>query len=154
MWEEIPERNRKILQMRKEGVRRSDVARKFNLSPSRIYLIEQQSRADKGTAERRVKLREQVVNADDLDALWAVEDLVDAIGVTVLTKKLLMKHFVEVAKKEISLGELMDMCIEAPVEGLENTSCQTPPAEYNQNHGTKPVKLCSANENVIWKHNE
>ena len=27
----IPERNRQILQMRKEGVRRSDVARKFNL---------------------------------------------------------------------------------------------------------------------------
>ena len=72
MWKEIPERNRQILQMRKEGIRRSDVARKFNLSPSRIYLIEQQSRADIGTAERRVKLREKVVNADDLDALWAV----------------------------------------------------------------------------------
>ena len=115
----IPERNRQILQMRKEGVRRSDVARKFNVSPSRIYLIEQQSRADRGTAERRVKLREQVVNVDDLDALWAVEDLVDAIGVTVLTKKRLMEHFVEVAKKEISLRELMDMCPEAPVEGLD-----------------------------------
>ena len=46
-------------------------------------------------------------------------DLVDAIGVTVLTKKRLMEHFVEVAKKEISLRELMDMCPEAPVEGLD-----------------------------------
>jgi DNA-directed RNA polymerase specialized sigma subunit len=43
----IPERNRLILQMRNEGVRRIEVARRFNLSPGRIEQIEKQDAVDK-----------------------------------------------------------------------------------------------------------
>jgi len=36
-----------------------------------------------------------------------------------MAKKRLMEHFVTVAKKEISLQELMDMCLDVPVQGRD-----------------------------------
>jgi transcriptional regulator with XRE-family HTH domain len=115
----IPERNRLILEMRKDGLTQLEVARRFKLSPSRIYLIEKQDAADRSLAGRRTRLREEIRNADDLERMWPVEDLVDAVGLIVVTKKRLMDHFVAAGKKEISLRELMDMCLDAPMEGLE-----------------------------------
>jgi len=56
---------------------------------------------------------------DDMEKLVVVEDLVDAIGMTVVAKNRLMDNFVAVVKNEISLRELMDMCLDAPVEGLD-----------------------------------
>lgn len=109
-----------------------DVARKFKLSPSRIHLVEKRAAADRLMAERRGRLGEMLRSDDDMEKLVAVEDLVDTLGVTVVAKNRLMEHFVKVATKEISLRELMDMCLDEPVEGLENSSCQTPPTEYNQ----------------------
>ena len=70
----IPERNRQILQMRKEGVQRIEVARRFNLSPGRIEQIEKKDAVDKATAERRAKLREAIRSADDPDKVWRVKD--------------------------------------------------------------------------------
>jgi hypothetical protein len=115
----IPERNRQILQMRKEGVRCIDVARRFDLSPSRIHLIEKRDASDRATAGRRAKLREAIHSADDPDKLWAVKDLLDAIGLPVMTKKSLVYHFRGVGKQQVSLREFMDMCLDAPVEGLD-----------------------------------
>jgi len=105
--------------MRKEGVRRADVARKFNLSSSRIDLIERRDAADRLMAERRSRLRGMLRTDDDMEKLVVVEDLVDAIGMTVVAKNRLMDNFVAVVKNEISLRELMDMCLDAPVEGLD-----------------------------------
>ena len=119
MWEGIPERNRQILQMRKEGVRRVDVARRFKLSPSRIFLIERRDSAEKSVAERRARLREALLAADDPERVWPVNDLVDAIGLIVVTKKRLMDHFQKAGKHQISLRELMDMCMDAPLEGFD-----------------------------------
>jgi transcriptional regulator len=65
----IPERNRQILQLRKEGKSQTEVARRFKLSPSRIYLIEKQDAADRSLAERRVKLREEIRAVADLDRM-------------------------------------------------------------------------------------
>jgi transcriptional regulator len=48
----IPERNRQILQMRKEGVQRLEVARRFRLSPSRIDQIEKR---DAGHCDERAR---------------------------------------------------------------------------------------------------
>jgi hypothetical protein len=56
---------------------------------------------------------------DALEELMPVEDLVDAIGVMVVAKKRLMTHFVAMGKKEISLQELMDMCLDVPVQGRD-----------------------------------
>jgi hypothetical protein len=70
-------------------------------------------------AERRAKLREQIRAADELEKLWRVEELIDAVGLFVVTKKRLMDHFVAVGKRQISLRELMDMCLDAPLEGLD-----------------------------------
>jgi transcriptional regulator with XRE-family HTH domain len=115
----MPERNRQILQMRKERLSQAKVARRFKLSPSRIYLIEKRDAADRSKAERRARLRETMRSADDPDKPWPVEDLLDAVGLTVVTKKRLMDHFAEAGKERLSVRELMDTCVDAPVEGLE-----------------------------------
>ena len=114
----IPERNRQILQMRKEGHSQTDVARRFKLSPSRIYLIEKRDAADRSMCERRARLRGEIRAADDPEKLWPVNDMLDAVGLVVVTKKRLMDHFMKVGKQEIGLREFMDMCLDAPVEGL------------------------------------
>jgi len=53
------------------------VARKFKLSPSRIYLIEKQDAADRSMEQRRAKLMEEIRAADDLERMWPVEDLIE-----------------------------------------------------------------------------
>ena len=114
-----PERNRQILELRKKGMSQTEVARRFKLSPSRIYLIEKQDAADRSLAERRTRLRQGIRAADDLERMWPVEDLIDALGLIVVTRKRLMDHFVAAGKQQISLRELMDMCLDAPVDGLD-----------------------------------
>ena len=48
-----------------------------------------------------------------------MKDLLDAIGLGVVTRQRLMDHFVATGKRQSSLRELMDMCLDAPVEGLD-----------------------------------
>jgi hypothetical protein len=115
----IPKRNRQILQMRKEGVRRVDAARKFQLSPSRIHMIEKRDAADRAMAERRAKVREEIRAADDMEKLWPVEDLVDALDLIIVTRIRLLQHFVKIGKAQINLRELMEMCLDAPVQGSD-----------------------------------
>ena len=115
----IPERNRQILQLRAEGRSQTEVARTFKLSPSRIYLIEKQDAADRSMEQRRATLREEIRAADDMDRMWPVEDLIDAMGLIVVTRKRLIDHFVATGKRQISLRELMDMCLDAPVQELD-----------------------------------
>jgi hypothetical protein len=115
----IQERNRQILQMRKEGVPRPEVALRFRLSHERISQLEKRDEADKSMAERRANLREAVRTADNPERTWPVNDLADAIGLIVVTKKRLLDHFLETGKERISLRELMDMCLDSPVEGRD-----------------------------------
>jgi hypothetical protein len=105
--------------MRKDGVSKKEVARNFKLSPSRIYLIERRDAADRSMCERRAKSREEIRAVADLDRMWPVNDLVDAIGLIVVTRKRLLDHFAEVGKQQITLREFMDRCLDAPVEGLD-----------------------------------
>ncbi len=65
-------------------------------------------------AERRAKLREEIRLADDPEKPWPVNDLVDAIQLTGATKNRLLDHFVRTGKQQISLRELMDMCLNGP----------------------------------------
>ena len=69
--------------------------------------------------ERRAKSREEIRAVADLDRMWPVNDLVDAIGLIVVTRKRLLDHFAEVGKQQITLREFMDRCLDAPVEGLD-----------------------------------
>ncbi len=64
-------------------------------------------------------LREAIRSTDDPDKLWPVKDLLDAIGLSRVTRKSLLYHFRGVGKKEVSLRELMDMPLDAPVEGRD-----------------------------------
>ena len=112
----IPERNRQILQMRKEGVQRIEVARRFKLSPSRIEQIEKKDAVDKATAERRARLREAIRSADDPDRMWPFKDLLDAIGLTRVPKRSLSYRFRACGQRWLCLRELMNMAPDAPTE--------------------------------------
>ena len=70
-------------------------------------------------AERRARLRQEIRAADDMEKLWPMNDLLDAIGLIVVTRKRLRDHFVEARKQQMSLRELMDMSLDASVEGLD-----------------------------------
>lgn len=69
-------------------------------------------------AERRAGLRDAIRAADDPDRLWPVNDLADALGLIVVTRKRLVDHFGKVGKEQIGLRELMDMSLDAPGEGF------------------------------------
>jgi hypothetical protein len=120
----IQERNRQILQMRKDGVPRPEVALQFRLSRGRISQLERRNEVDNSMAERRAKLREEIRTADDPEKMWPVNDLIDVIGLIVVTKKRLLDHFMETRKERISLRELMDMCLD---ESMERGGFMTPP---------------------------
>ncbi len=115
----IEQRNQQILRVRQEGMSQTEVAKKFHLSPSQVYLIEKQDAATRATEERRAKVLKQLKGADDMDKLWPVGNLLDALGLIVVTRKRLMDHFAEKKQDQISLRELMDMCLDAPVEKLD-----------------------------------
>jgi hypothetical protein len=65
------------------------------LSPSRVYLIEKQDTEIRLLEERLTRLREEIRAVDDLERMWSVEDLIDAVGLILVTKKRLMDHFVQ-----------------------------------------------------------
>jgi hypothetical protein len=111
----VEKRNQQIVRMRQAGVSRKEVAARFKLSRSRIQMIEKQDAAERSMAERRARLREDILAADDPDRFWPVIDLVDALDLLVVTRKRLIDHFVKEGKQQISLRELMDMCLEARV---------------------------------------
>jgi hypothetical protein len=68
--------------MRREGMSQAEVARRFNLSPSRVYLIEKQDAATRAMEGRRARMIKQLQDTDDMDKLCPVEDLLDALGST------------------------------------------------------------------------
>ena len=55
--------------MRKKGISQREVARRFKLSPSRIYLIEKQDAKTRTTEERRAKVLKQLQETDEMDKL-------------------------------------------------------------------------------------
>jgi hypothetical protein len=115
----IQERNQEILQMRKEGVARREVARQFGITSDRISQIEERDQADKSMDERRGELRGDIRASDDVEKLWPVNDLADAIGLFGATKNRLLDHFAKTGRGRISFRELMDMCLKGPLEGFD-----------------------------------
>jgi hypothetical protein len=115
----IEERNREILQMRKRGVPRREVALAFGLSRARISKIEEQDATDASMAERGARLREEIRNADDPERLWPVSDLLNVLGLVTVTKKRLLEHFEQTGNRQVSLRALIDMCVDGPVAGLD-----------------------------------
>jgi len=112
-------RDQRILQLRADGLRGVDVARMFRLSPSRIRLIEMKAADDRAMAERRSKLLEEMRAANDHQKLWPVKDLVDVLGLSVVTRKRLLDHFAQAGTVQISLRELMDMCMDGSAKAGE-----------------------------------
>ena len=109
-----PERNRQILNLRKEGFSQREVAEKFRLSKSRIYLLERSQRAELAAAEQRAAILKEMRAADDPERLWPVHDVADALGVGRVVRKSLLNHLASAGRDRLSLRELMEMCLNAP----------------------------------------
>lgn len=75
----VQQRNQQVLQLLQEGVSRRELARKFNLSVSRIAFIRKEFEDEEALKARRVRVREELRNTDDPDKKWAVADLIDAL---------------------------------------------------------------------------
>jgi hypothetical protein len=69
--------------------------------------------------ERRAKLRQDMRAADDPEKPWPINELVEAIGLVGATKNRLLHHFVKTGRAQISLRELMDMCVSRSLEGSD-----------------------------------
>ncbi|HRZ58561.1 MAG TPA: hypothetical protein P5525_24235, partial [Candidatus Paceibacterota bacterium] len=65
--------------MRAQGVTRQEIARLFRITPDRVTMIEQEAATEKAQAERRAQLQAEMRLADDLDKVWPVVNLVDAL---------------------------------------------------------------------------
>jgi len=120
---DIRERNQKIFQMVLEGVSQQKIADIFGLSPSRIWLVKRAIKRENALAERLRGIEKELHQADDLDRLWEVTDLVDVLRAIIPARNALLKHFAGLKKERISLGEMMDLAIP---EGLDSTGCQSP----------------------------
>jgi len=108
---EFRERNQKIFQMALAGVSHPEIARAFKLSPARIWLVVRAIKRENALADRRRNLIEEIRRVDDLDRLWEVTDLVDALRALSAARNALLKHFASLKKEQISLREIMDMAI-------------------------------------------
>jgi hypothetical protein len=113
----IRERNKKILRMRQEAIGRSEVARRFGLSRSRIWLIERAFKAEEALTERRNLMRAELRTADDPDKMRPVGDLLDALRWRDRYKTPLLKHLGSLGKKDMSVQELMDLAVTVIEEG-------------------------------------
>ena len=105
------ERNQKIIQMALEGVSHTEIARTFRLSPARIWPVVRAIKSQNALAERRRHLVEEIRRVDDLDRLWEVMDLVDALRALSATRNALLKHFASLKMGQISLREMMNLAI-------------------------------------------
>lgn len=104
-------RDEQILQMRERGVSRRDIARQFGITPGRIGLIERAAATEKSQAERLASLRAEIRDVDDLDKLWPVVDLIDALWLLMVARIRLLAHFEQMHKTQMSLRELMDLAV-------------------------------------------
>jgi hypothetical protein len=110
------ERNQKIYRMALEGVSHMEIAQAFRLSPSRIWLVVHAIRSQNALTERRRNLVEEIRRADDLDKLWEVTDLVDALRALTAARNALLRHFGSLKMGQISLREMMNLAIPETVD--------------------------------------
>ena len=101
----------------------------LNLSPGSVHQIARRDGADRLMAERGAMVREEMRTADNPEKIWPVRDLVDALGLLVVTRKRLLDHFAAQRTHQISLRELMDGAVErlprvpaVPPRGSEGAS--------------------------------
>jgi hypothetical protein len=113
------QRNRQIVEMRAQGVPRQEIARQFRITPDRVTMIEQEAATERAEAERRTRLQAKLRLADDLDKVWPVVNLLDALHLLTVARARLLSHFEQQHRTEMSLREFMDLVICEPGDGAE-----------------------------------
>ena len=73
-------------------------------------------------AVRRSKLREDLRAPDDPTKPWPVDDLIDALELIAVIRKRLLAYFRQTRTSEISLRQLMAMCLDLPASGRPATA--------------------------------
>ncbi len=105
------QRNRRIVEMRAQGVTRQEIARLFGITPGRVAMIEQRAATEQAQAEQRGQLQAELRLADDLDRTWPVLNLLDALHLLAVARARLLTHLGEQHKTRISLREFMDLVV-------------------------------------------
>lgn len=103
------QRNRRIVEMRAQGVTRQEIARLFRTTPGRVAMIEQRAATEQAQAEQRDQLQAELRLADDLDKTWPVLNLLDALHLLPVARTRLRAHLAEQHKTRMSLREFMDV---------------------------------------------
>jgi hypothetical protein len=95
-----------------------------------IASIEEANEAEKAMTQRRGRLQSELSQADDLDGLWVVGDLIDTFPLMARTKNALVHYYEWARRSEISLRELMETtisdmdyrpgCLITPLLGFRN----------------------------------
>lgn len=88
-------------------------------------MIERAAAVQKLLAERRVRLRAEIRDSDDLDKQRAVVDLIDALRLIVIARMRLLAHFEGIHKTQISLREFMNLAV-AETKDAETEHVTTP----------------------------
>lgn len=104
-------RNLHILEMARQGNGHSQIARSFNLSRRSIQVILRAFDERRQLAQRSAKLLEELRQADNLDAKWPTEELIDAIRPLTVTRTALVRHFQSKQAHTLSLRDVMDLAI-------------------------------------------
>lgn len=73
------QRNRRIVEMRGQGVTRQEIGRLFRITPGRVAMIEQRAATEQDQAEQRGQFQAKLRLADDLDKTRPVLNLLDAL---------------------------------------------------------------------------
>ena len=109
--EHVRRRNLEILERSRRGEKHYRIAEHFNLSRSRIDFIIQEFAEEEQWQKRCAVLFDSIRQADDLNRIWPVEDLVEMIALLPMTRSYLKKHFLEQRVTELRLNNLMEMII-------------------------------------------
>lgn len=105
------QRNRRILEMRAQGLKRKWIASLFRITPGRVAMIEQRAATDQAQSEERCELQVELRIADDLDKTWPVLNLLNALHLLPVARTRLLAHSAEQHKTRMSLREFMDLVV-------------------------------------------
>jgi len=111
MWEEIPERNRQILQMREAGDCIDEIVSILGVSWDVVRMVARKFETEGILSARSSRFLSEIRKVNDLDQKWKVSHLAQAIRPLGITQNAIIHHFVRQRTPDISPLELMELAI-------------------------------------------
>jgi len=105
---DIKERNLEIFNLINKGLSVNTVAKRYNLSSSRINQIIKQQKDDQEIDKNSKELIKRIKQSENMDEKWPMLDLVYAINLSTKARIRMIKYFSGENKKEVSLQEIIN----------------------------------------------